>query len=691
MTSATQARLTDPVSLLRGVGPRRAAALCAAGVETIQDILLRLPVRHEMYPASQSIRSLQSGRLATVVGEVIRSRVARSRRQGAGHLHIRIKDNTGEVEATFFNQAYLKTRLARGEWCQITGSVAADGGGVRLSPRYVDTGIDSECPYAPERWVAVYPGLAGVPKATWRSLVDQSFGVFTDRPDPISAEIRKDRDLMEWGDALRCIHNPTDAESLSRAEERLLYNSLVCHAILAAHFSAQTDSLGARPDVRVTPELAQRISEIFPFPFTEGQRAAVNVISQELQGEGGLRRLLIGDVGCGKTVVGIWAMAAALANGFQVAVLAPTTTLAHQWHKELIRFRPLGEQPILLIGGMPAAERRTALEQLRMGGARIVVGTHSLLHSEVLFDSLGLMVVDEQHRFGVLQRLALTRRGGTPHVLAMSATPIPRTLALCLYGDDSPIEIRDRPRGHGAIQTHLYRRTQGSPFDWRAAAARVKDGARIYVVFPSIESEDGALPSLLEHGRRLAERFFAGVSVGFLHGGLPPQEKTEVLDRFRSGEVQVLMTTTVIEVGVDIREAQEIILVGAERFGLAQAHQLRGRVGRGTTEGHCHLIVSNAAPEGELRRLSILLESSSGFEIATRDLELRGPGDIMGLRQHGSALVPLAAISEDRLTDAVEDARRLSTESEDLLRIASDLGTWSRGGRLGGDDLTGAI
>ena len=291
---------------------------------------------------------MTSGDLATVVGEIIRCRVARSRRRGTGHLHVRIKDDSGEIDATFFNQAYLKSRVAKGEWCQITGVVTDDSGGVRLAPKYVDVLTDRTLARAPERWIAIHRNVSGVPQGTLQSLIDQALDIFAERPDLLPSNLCQARGLLQLSAAVRGVHQPQDAESLALAEDRLLYNSLLSHSVIAAFSGQRLQASDERPSVQILPALEKQISGIFPFEFTPGQQAAVEEIAQELQHREGLRRLLIGDVGCGKTVVGIWAMAAVLASGHQVAVLAPTTTLANQWYQELSRHRPVEQDPVLL-------------------------------------------------------------------------------------------------------------------------------------------------------------------------------------------------------------------------------------------------------------------------------------------------------------------------------------------------------
>ncbi|MDP6718023.1 MAG: OB-fold nucleic acid binding domain-containing protein, partial [Pirellulaceae bacterium] len=348
-------RLSDSVAVLRGVGPKRAIALREVGIETVRDLLAFFPTRHEMYPASQAIDSLKTGQLATVVGQVTQCRIAKSRRRGAGHLHVRLMDATGEIDATFFNQAFLSNRLAVGDRCQVTGTVQHDGSGARLQPKYFEGAKDESASDAPERWVAVHAKTPGVARGTLQDLVSQALAAVGDGFDPLPPAMLKRRSLCSLSAAVRSVHQPVNGESLAAAENRLLFNSLLCHALLAMQGGMGATITDRRPVVSITAEVEAKLSDLFPFEMTTGQRTATELIGLQLQQTDGLRRLLIGDVGCGKTAVGTWAIGAVLASGHQVAVLAPTTTLARQWWSELRRFQPMGEEPALLMGGTPTS------------------------------------------------------------------------------------------------------------------------------------------------------------------------------------------------------------------------------------------------------------------------------------------------------------------------------------------------
>ncbi len=527
--------------------------------------------------------------------------------------------------------------------------------------------------------VSDYRIPAGIKKGHYRALVTHALDHgLAGLEDSLPGSLAKGRGLMPLVEALREVHCPRSAAALRSALRRLSYNTFLCAALQVraeVGSSTATAEVIPRDDAR-----EESCAAALPFPLTTGQAAALEDALQDMASPTPMRRLVQGDVGCGKTAVAALAVLNAAAAGHQCAFLAPTEVPARQVLGLLESWAaPLGISTLLLVGGNRAGEKKAALAALAGDGGLIAVGTHALFQQKVAFGRLGLVVVDEQHRFGVLQRLRLLRKGGMPHLLAMSATPIPRTLALTLYADLRLSSIRKPPAGRQTITTHHHVRELHGPFDWASLARRAAAGEKMFIVFPGIESDQEGFPTLLGLGRRLAARFFRGIPVAAIHGKLSDVEKQEKLEAFRRGSVHVLFATTVIEVGVDIPDARVMVVVGADRFGLAQLHQLRGRVGRGKEPGECWLL-TRSRRSADSERLMFLTECHDGFRIAERDLELRGPGDMMGLRQHGPGPLQCVQEDEDLLQTAVADAEALVKERHDWRRILDGLGpfVWRR-------------
>ncbi|MEZ6196504.1 MAG: helicase-related protein [Planctomycetota bacterium] len=483
--------------------------------------------------------------------------------------------------------------------------------------------------------------IPGIAPGIHRRLLDETLARASAAiEDPLPAELRRVRGLPDLASALRAIHLPETPEEVGPAEERLLYHGFLAAALRVESGRGDRGTATSGPVVDIDGARDGEIRAAFPFALTAGQSAAVDAIRADLVSPRPMRRLLQGDVGCGKTAVAIWAALAVARAGAQAAILAPTETLARQFHAELARAAAtFGLEALFLSGSARRADRRRAEDALAAGEILLAVGTTAILSERSPFARLALAVVDEQHRFGVLQRLRLVQKAIEPNLLAMSATPIPRTLALSLFSDLDHSEIRERPPGRAPVRTLHHVEERDGAFPWSEIADAARAGEKAFIVFPAIESETESIPSLLREGREIARRHFRGVPMAALHGRMTDEEKAENLARFRAGDVRVLFATTVIEVGVDVPDARTIAILGASRFGLAQLHQLRGRVGRGGQGGTC-VLLTRTRESAESERLQTLVDCDDGFAIAERDLDLRGPGDMMGLRQHG--LVALA-------------------------------------------------
>jgi ATP-dependent DNA helicase RecG len=673
--------IATPIADLRGIGPVRAAALQALGVTTAGDLAALWPRRYVPLPAPAAIAGLRPGELATVRGRIAAVERSRSRRRTTGHLKVRLEDGGGSLVLVFFNQGYLQDAFARGTIVLAAGIVQGESGRLTMAPIYHRKAAEAEA-VAGAFWLVDYPRVDGFKPGQLARLIADAVALCAGAlDDPLPADLLERRGLASLADAVRAAHRPLGDLDVARSERRLLYDAFLARAldVETGRRERTMDALPPALRIEIPPALDREVRASLPFALTPGQETAVREIAADLGGTRPMRRLLQGDVGSGKTLVAAYAAWCAAAAGAQVAVLSPTEILARQLAEVLGAITARGgHATVLITGGLSASERRARLAATASERAAIVVGTQALLEDRVALPGLGLVIIDEQHRFGVSQRLRLVSKGASPHLLVMSATPIPRTLAMTIYGDLECSEIRDRPPGRATVETVVFRERAGREFDWRAAAERARGGAKTFIVFPAIESEEEGTPALLREGRALAVRHFRGIPVKAVHGRMSDEEKAAALEAFRRGEARVLFATTVIEVGIDVPDATEMIVTGATRFGLAQLHQLRGRVGRGSAQGRCVLIADARADREAVERLEALASSEDGFRIAERDLEVRGPGDIMGLRQHGLAARVASHDEPELLRQAFADARLLAASHADLPGLARTLARWSR-------------
>jgi ATP-dependent DNA helicase RecG len=654
--------LALPVSELRGVGPARARAFERIGVRTVRDLLLLMPrgasaAGAELPIAHALERGPRDGGEVTLRGTV--ERVALQRFGGRSMLRLTLRDSTGSIPVLYFNQPWMRKQLALGGEYVLRGRLGGARGVALLSPR-VGT---AEKPLAPEGTLQLaYPAVEGLSAEgvgrMARALAERCAGELT---DPLPPELLAEHALEPLPVAVRRVHAPASFAEFERARRRLALEPLLALQARLHQRRRTRASTGALEVVLDAPARAELLARL-PFALTAGQRAVVEELAADLARGVPMRRLLQGDVGTGKTVLGLWAaLAVARAHG-QTAFLAPTELLAEQHYegqKELLR--RAGLHAVLLTGSIPGPERRTVLAQLESGLADVVFGTHALFSADVRYRRLALAVIDEQQRFGVAQRAQLIEKGERAHVLLMTATPIPRTLALTLYGDLDTSVLRERPAGRGTVRTRWVR----GPERRRVQAfleERIAAGEQVYWVAPRIgaEVETPDAAGTPEHAEEAsAERAFAKLSatplaksgLELVHGRLDAAERAARLARFRDGAAKLLVATTVIEVGVDVPAATVMVIENAERLGLAQLHQLRGRIGRGTKDSWCLLFGKESASE----RFRVLERTHDGFEIAEADLRARGMGDLAGVRQAG------------------ENAEGLDEAGLELLFLARDL------------------
>jgi ATP-dependent DNA helicase RecG len=662
----TRLRLDTPVTYLKGVGPARAEALKRLGIVTAGDLLYHIPHRYEDASTIAPIASLEPGMQGTVVGRVISKGVLPTRK-GLRIFQAVLKDDSGLIEVSWPGQPFLDRTIAKGDALLVSGSVRFFHGR-QLQPReFVNLGDDEDV-IAEGMVLSVYPATEGLSFKVIRGIIDahldELLALVTEYLPP---DVLRGAAVPAIRDALRMVHRPSSLGEAMEGRARLAFEELLFVQLLQQRAKALARE--ARRGIRFENrrQLTTQLREALPFTLTGAQSRVLREIFADMCSERRMQRLLQGDVGSGKTIVALFSALLAMENGFQAAIMAPTELLAEQHARTMGRLlQPLAIEPVLVTGGLRAKARRDVAARLADPSPALVVGTHALVQEATAFGRLGLAVVDEQHRFGVEQRKALGAKGEAPDVLLMTATPIPRSLALTLYGDLDLSIIDERPPGRQAITTAL-----------RPEAARervlqfvdreVAKGRQAYVVYPVIEeSEKTDLKAATTMYELLAEGPFKERRVALLHGRVPGEERDAIMRRFRDGEIDVLVATTVIEVGIDVANATVMLIEHPERFGLSQLHQLRGRVGRGAEASYC-ILLGDVSPETK-QRLDVFVGSDDGFVIAREDLRLRGMGDLFGERQSGVATFRVAdPLRDELLNETARDAAdRLLAEDPEL-------------------------
>jgi ATP-dependent DNA helicase RecG len=649
-------QLNSPVKFLKGVGPKRAEALQRLGIRTVGDLLYHVPHR---YLDATTVTPLARAAIAedvTCVGRVVSTGVLPTRR-GLRVFRAVLKDDSGLLECAWPGRPFLERQIKKGQLLLVTGPVRYYHG-KQLVPREFIVLAEPDDGEGTGDWglvLPVYPATEGLTHRQIRALVQQHLDeLLALVVDPHPAAFRATHNLIALRPALELMHRPKRVEEAELGRRRLAFDELFDQQLVQAR--ARHLAKRSRAGIRFTlkRELTTRLREHLPFELTGDQRHAVREITDDMTAPLRMHRLLMGDVGTGKTVVALFAMLLAAENDYQAAIMAPTELLAEQHGATLTRLlEPLAIRPELLLGRMSAAEKSAARARIAGGAPRVVVGTHALIQESVTFHRLGLAVIDEQHRFGVEQRAALVEKGDAPDVLLLTATPIPRSLALTLYGDLDVTQLRERPPGRGAVKTALRTDAARSKI-YEFIRSECAAGRQAYVIYPVIdESERADLKAATTMATKLAKAF-AEFRVGLVHGKLKADERDATMRAFRDNTVQILVATTVIEVGIDVANATVMLIEHAERFGLAQLHQLRGRVGRGAAASHCILL--SDSPEAAAR-LQAFCETTDGFKIAELDLHERGMGELTGARQSGGVPLRYANLETDLpLLDAARTA-----------------------------------
>ena len=651
--------LATPLQYLKGVGPRRAADFEHIGLVTVEDLLYRFPLRYEDRSRLQPIASVKPGQPASIAGRILSCHVRSTRRPGFKIFEALVSDDSGSLRVTWLNQPFLRDVFARGQHVVLFGAVEMrGGGGVQLTnPQYEILDDEDGETIHTGRIVPVYEKTGGVTPKIQRKLVFEALQRLpSDLPDHLPERIRARLKLPSRRAALVAAHfPPADAsvEELNRfatpAQTRLIFEEafLFQMGVMARRRAAAADR---KPlTIAVDDRIRESARRVLPFRLTPGQKQALKEIVDDLQRPQPMNRLLQGDVGVGKTIVALLAALVAMENGAQVAFMAPTEILAEQHFLNISRLLQASRFRVaLLTGATGSAARRQQLAQNEGASIHLIVGTHALVQGDVRFALLGLVVIDEQHRFGVLQRATLRSKGLHPDVLVMTATPIPRTLGLTVYGDLDVSIIRDTPPGRLPIKTVAKPESRRDEV-YAFVRGQLDAGRQAYVIYPLVEESDKIdLRAATEMADHLAQDIFPTYRVGLLHGRLRQPAKERVMKAFTDGGLQILVSTTVVEVGVDVSNASVMIVEHAERFGLSQLHQLRGRVGRDRHQSYCFLLYQSPLSDEARERLRAMTDTTDGFEIAERDLRLRGPGDFFGTRQAGVPTFRLIDLVRDR-------------------------------------------
>ena len=651
--------LDSNVRYLKGVGEKRAKCFQKLDVETVWELLHFYPRSYLDFSSPAEISSLTAGENCCIKAFVLFSPTEHRIRKDLTIFKTVVSDGTGKLTVNIFNSSFQAKKLTENNEYFFIGKVTAGSSGPEMSNPTVKP-ADSDEPFSP-----IYPQTAGLNSNRIAQTIRNAVKFFSELPssDVIPDTVRRENQLCHELYAIKNIHFPTCEKDIEIARRRLVFEELF---VLQAGMLVLRRKNREKTSAFMPHDYTGRFISSLPFTLTGAQKRAVTAIAEDMKRDIPMNRLIQGDVGSGKTVVAAAVMYSAVKNGFQCAFMAPTELLAVQHRDTLQKMMPDDIRVGLLTGSVTAANKKKLKERIKNGEADIVVGTHALLTDDVAFSSLGLVVTDEQHRFGVRQRGILSDKGENPHVLIMSATPIPRTLSLMIYGELDISVIDELPKGRKSIKTYCVDSSY-KPRVYNFIKKHLDKGLQAYMVCPLVEQNESSRTAAADYAEKLQNTVFSGYSVGLLHGKMKPKEKKKVMQDFADGKIGLLVSTTVIEVGIDVPNAVLMVIEDADCFGLSQLHQLRGRVGRGSEQSYC-VLISNSQSEKTKQRLGTLCQTNDGFKIADADLKLRGPGDFFGSRQHGLPKLRIADLLEDMITvkKAQQAAKSVIGEDETL-------------------------
>ena len=654
--------LLSPITAIKGIGEKTATLFHRMGIRTVEELLSYYPRTYEQFQEPVTFANLKEGSIQAVYGD-IKKPLDVKRVRGLTIVTTTLTEFGTTLQLSWYNMPYLRNFVRPGSRYIFRGMVQKRKG--RLIMEHPQLFRPEEYEEKLQELQPIYSLTKGVSNKTVTKAVSQALEELDLSREYLPADIRCRQQLPEYNFAIQAIHFPTEEESLRLARKRLVFDEFFLFLLALRRMREQaTEQENSCPMMpcKETEELLAKL----PYALTGAQMKVWQEIQADLAGKGMMSRLIQGDVGSGKTIVAVLALLEAAANDYQGAMMVPTEVLARQQYesvKGIMEQYGFPYETVLLTGSMTAKEKRLAYEKIESGEASLVIGTHALIQEKVQYANLGLVVTDEQHRFGVRQRELLTQKGSHPHILVMSATPIPRTLAMIVYGDLQISVIDELPADRLPIKNCVvdegYR-----PKAYAFMQRQVREGRQVYIICPMVEENpELEIENVMDYAAELKEEFPRDIQIEYLHGKMKPAEKNEIMERFASGEIQILVSTTVVEVGVNVPNATVMMVENAERFGLAQLHQLRGRVGRGKHQSYCIFVSGSDSPDTK-KRLEILNKSNDGFYIASEDLKLRGPGDLFGLRQSG--------LLEFRIGDIFTDAAVLQAASEEAQRLLTE-------------------
>ena len=662
--------LATPVQFLKGVGPQRAELLERLGLRAARDLVFFFPRDYQDLTELSRVADLTEGSLVRLRGKV-EEVDARTSAAGNSVLGVLLAAQQGRVRLLWFNQPHMRQRFVLGQDLLIVGKAKLNGGMWELVHPQVQW-LDTEEHEPASKLLPVYPLTEGLSQGQIRRIVAGTVELYADVLDEVfPPEYLAAHRLWPLRKALAEIHSPADREALEQARRRFIYQELLVLQLALALKRQQGHSRPGAPPLEATAKIDARIRRLFSFELTSGQQQAIAEVAADMARTTPMNRLLQGDVGSGKTVVAVYAMLLAIAHRHQAVLMAPTEVLARQHAATLEQVLAASHvRWSLLTGGLAAGQRQTTLDGIQRGEIDVVIGTQAVLHGGVEFARLGLVVIDEQHKFGVRQRASLKQAALDPHYLVMTATPIPRTVTMTLYGDLDVSTLRDAPPGRQAVNTYLVEGDDRRAKWWEFFSRKLREGAQGYVITPLVDdASEAAAASVEQTYESLAHGPLGAFRLDLLHGRLTPAAKQNSMDAFRRGDTQVLVATTVVEVGVDVPNATLMTILNGERFGLSQLHQLRGRISRGSQPGFCAVFCESVSDDAR-RRLDAFVSTSDGFRLAEIDFDQRGPGDLLGTRQHGLPPLRIANLARDTavLEEARRDAQQLAHDDPGLVR-----------------------